>query len=388
MSLDLLVTGINLAWQAWETYEKIEGAPGEVAEAAREIKSMSGYMEDARSIIQKYNIAVQLPSLDTKITEIVKDANAISTEANELFKKWRSKSGTGPFGKLKFTFFGDMETLKQLEGKAKSQSEKLNHQVNLIHMNLYLEHRQGGGGNDAAIKKARSPKPKSRSSDVQILFVDPSNTGRSRVAEALTLLIGTWTVCTGGRWRVSAAHSAGFFVKESPDMTKVVNSANLIYSGNLSMKPGGRPPGDEALAAVFDNKLYDHPIKPIIKKKMAADGSRGLRMDAFARYNYILAFTEREFVNLNLVRDALARMKGATAAADDRGKIVHLGKYLTREEYQTPVEIVNVEGRTAWNAKTSQIKLALKRFLEKELGWEQWKSPPKEEWWKDIMQGA
>ncbi|KAJ2905839.1 hypothetical protein MKZ38_004087 [Zalerion maritima] len=417
MSLDLILTGVSLAWQAWEAYEKIDGAPDEVASVAVTIKSMKGYLEDVKRLIQKHK--PKFSSIQViKIDDIVKNANTVSGEAAALFKKWDNEAGAAPGGlkwrydkvaKVWFTLGGSMGDLKELEQKAKSRCSELDQVLNVINTEILIRMQKklddfllvppspGPSGPTGPTnpkgkgpKKPPSPSPMPKRSDIRILIVDPSNRGRGRVAESLLLLMGTWTVCTGGRWKISTAHSAGFFLREKSDVIDIIENMNLLHGHDVKVTQGGKPASPVAMEALFDNNAYKHPLKEKIKEKVASETSRGLSRNAFKNYDYLIAFTEREHENLIRLKGQLMASYGSKIAPAGKGRVLHLGSYLSRQAGKGPVEMIDPRPATRekWNAKVAQIKFALKQFLRKELGWEQWKPGAKVERWEEVIKWA
>jgi protein-tyrosine-phosphatase len=221
-----------------------------------------------------------------------------------------------------------------------------------------------------------SPGPASEKKDFKVLFVDPTNAARSVTAGTLVKLLMEWTTRTGGDWRIKEANSAGFFVKNKCNIVKEIE--NLKYSRKawkIAMVDGDAKPNPTAAAALFDNKTYDYPFKQTIKSTFEKRGSIGLKRHLFQYYDYIMVFTAREHDNMIVLKQALVEKDGKDMAPKGKGRVLHLGRYLTLDGI--PREIVDPKAaggtgtREEWNFKVSQIKTAVKAFLKQEFGWKQ-----------------
>jgi hypothetical protein len=135
-----------------------------------------------------------------------------------------------------------------------------------------------------------------------------------------------------------------------------------------------------AMAAVFDNKLYEYPFKQDVKTEVTARTSCGMRKDMFTRFDFIVVFALREHDNMVKLREAVRKRVAAEGGVLPRGKgrVLQLGAYLSRRrdggvrEILTPqVTKDGKKNRENWNWKVSEIKTALKAFLKREMDWEQ-----------------
>ena len=91
--------------------------------------------------------------------------------------------------------------------------------------------------------------------------------------------------------------------------------------------------------------------------------SRGLTTNLFSTYDYILVFTQREFSNLLALKKALVAAKGASIAPRNKGLIVHLGSYISKDGNPIPITDAKTDDngqhvRGEWNKTTSQIKVS------------------------------
>lgn len=243
--------------------------------------------------------------------------------------------------------------------------------------------------NPGAAGRKPSPSPSRPTRQLKIIFVDPHNIGRSVCAEALTKLYGQLTVSTGGTWRIPVIHSAGFFVKSRSNVTELVENLDYKYqSYKLGFGEGGKSPVPIAAAAVFDNKSFGRiaPFKRALHDHMKVRTSRGLRKDLFRTYDYIIVFTGREHDNMLKLRAAIAAADPGAAKGADRfknmGRVVHLGRFIRqdgaiREIVDPPKNSEGKHDRARWNQKVADLKLAIRRFLQKEVGW----VPPEPQTW-------
>jgi len=226
-------------------------------------------------------------------------------------------------------------------------------------------------------KPSPSPSPPRR--DYSIVFIDPLNIGRGPIVASLTKLLKEWTVRTGGDWRIAQIDSRGFFVRKDSDCIQLIEGGGMHFSHKsykLDMKDGGVKVKATAVSALFDNKNYDYPFKKTVRKSIDGHVSRGVRRSMFASHDFILVFTGREHDNMLNLRKAVVEADGRDAAPKGKGKIIHLGRYLTKTGI--PREIIdpaqNADGSDSkenWLAKVGQLKSAMKGFLKQELAWEQ-----------------
>lgn len=232
----------------------------------------------------------------------------------------------------------------------------------------------------AVPKKPRlSPSPSPPRKDYRIIFIDPHNLGRGVCAEALAKLYGCATIKAGAPWRITNVHSAGFFCKKNNNCTGLIENLDFKYeSYRMEMSKGGQPPIDVAVSAVFDNKSFAQIGKferDTVEKEIKSKMSRGFRKDIFKTYDFTIVFTNREHDNMIKLRQAVIASEGKDAVPRDKGRVIHLGRYSSKDgsvkEIWEPRK-KNEDGthsRDEWNKKVSQLKIAIRGFLEKELDW-------------------
>jgi hypothetical protein len=220
-----------------------------------------------------------------------------------------------------------------------------------------------------------SPSPHPVIKDYNIIFLDVSNVTMSRVGADYVSLLREWTTRTENRWPVRLVHSAGLNVKSRSDCTDVLES----MKPPLKMLQGSQKPNGTAMAALFDNKLFNYPYKDEIREAALKRTSRGIAQNMFKTYDFILVFTGRDYETVIRIKEALMAKGGQSLVPKRKCRVVHLGSYLG-EEGKT-VEIIppakNKDGtndRVKFNKTVSLIKMSTKSFLKTELGWVQ---PPK-----------
>ena len=239
--------------------------------------------------------------------------------------------------------------------------------------------------NKVAIRPSPSPSPVPSRRDYKIIFVDPYNEGRSVIAASMVNLIKEWTQVSGdGNWRIKMAASAGFFVKKNSDCVEEIE--NLSYarkSFKLPLKEGKVAANATAVAALFDNKLYNYPAKKTIRENVDKRHSAGIKRNVFANYDYIVVFTTRELENMLALRKALILKDGNDAAPRGKGRMLLLGHYIKRKD--APVKEIlepqrdkdGSDSRENWNKAVSEMKVAIKGFLKEEMKWTQLESKAK-----------
>ncbi|KAK3324807.1 hypothetical protein B0T19DRAFT_239347 [Cercophora scortea] len=234
-----------------------------------------------------------------------------------------------------------------------------------------------------------SPSPTPRR-DFKILFVDPYNTSRSVVAEALVKLLSHATAQANGDWRIGEVASAGFFVRNGSDCVDLIDKLDYSFpSFKRPFEAGGQGPNATALAALFDNKSYDFPFKKTIREQTVRRKTVGMQKTCFGMYDYIIVFTNREHDNVIKLKAAVQKSAAVAAAGKGKGKggleqevwrgkgrVLHLGAFISRSGSGVPWEIVGLpknadgrESRDQWNLKVAEIKTAVKKFLEQEMRW-------------------
>jgi hypothetical protein len=173
------------------------------------------------------------------------------------------------------------------------------------------------------------------------------------------------------KWPIEVVKSAGFYLQNGSDC--IHEFANLKLRGSIEFVSRSEPPKEVPMASLFDSTSHDHPYQNEVRKAAFARRSKGLRKDMFSKFDYVLVFTRREFINLLIVKTAFLPLSENTAKRDEKGKIVHLAQYLTVGKI---VEICDPKNgkngklsRENWDSFVPQIKTAFRGFLKEELGW-------------------
>ncbi|KLU84638.1 hypothetical protein MAPG_03678 [Magnaporthiopsis poae ATCC 64411] len=240
-----------------------------------------------------------------------------------------------------------------------------------------------------AAKPARPPKPSPSPprSGHSILFVDPGNLERSVVCQAMLLLLDYTARKSGDRPLLTTVQSAGYFVENQSDCIDEIKSLpHAIASFNLPMTKGNESPFGEALDLLFQPnsdgsgtapwwKGCDPDSKAKLEKVLRARRSVGMRREFFRKFDYIVCFTRREHENLLRLREAIVAKNGAEGWPKDKGKVLHLGAYLSEDGKPAQTISQATNDRSTWPATISRLKTALEIFLVKELKWE--RSPSK-----------
>ena len=428
ISLDTVFQVVDIARKAIEIYQKIQDGPEQMKKIGLRMQKLHKLLVNLHRHLRdnsKHALARLRKFQTEELLEIIKDTQADCDKVYELFHKW--ENNVGPWGlQWRFTSFAQayftlgtssekLEALaKDIEShrrdidqymgflgivvlqdanvgikKLQADNAALKKQLDAIQQSLVML--QPGntipaaaassgaeGGSVAKVPKpSPSPSPAPLRSDYKILFVDPENLGRSVIAEALTKLLKEWTVRTGGAWRIKGVDSAGFFVGNKSNCIDVIES--LDFSQKSYKKPivaGGAKATDAAVAALFDNKTFNHPFKKTVRDALDARRSRGLRRTIFKDYDFVLVFTAREHDNMLALRKALAAKHGKDVAPKSGAKVLHLGRFLSSDgiprEIITPLPSLDgPASREKWNQKVSQMKTAVKAFLKEEMKWSQ-----------------
>ncbi|KAH8760458.1 hypothetical protein F5883DRAFT_140437 [Diaporthe sp. PMI_573] len=385
--LGTLMQVVEVVGKVIEIYKKIQDAPEQIRRIGKRMTRLNTILRNLESLLrtdEKRPLARLGPALTDELLGVIKDIRKESEEVQGLFVKW--DKDIGPWGmqfRFKFAaqaYFALGSSSDKLEALSNSIEEHREDLRDLLQVMMGSGINQllvVGQGPAAARQPSPSPSPQPPRADFRIIFVDPYNVARSIVAEAYTSLLREWTLRTGGHWRVKTAHSAGFFVRSRNEVVDTIKDMQVLYpSYRLGLKDGNSPPVATPLAALFDNKMFNYTYKEDIKKEIQSRRSRGMTKTMFKTYDYILVFTDREEDNLIRLRKLLIDNNGREAAtAKRKGKVMHLGRYLTSDGARKEIVAPKTDGdREQWNVKVGQIKIAIKAFLKGELDWKQ---PPK-----------
>jgi hypothetical protein len=146
-------------------------------------------------------------------------------------------------------------------------------------------------------------------------------TGRSVVSQAYAELVREWSIRTGNPWRIARIHLAAICVKARGDLIDVQQSLGI------KLLPGGKSLRGVALAALFDNHLFNYPYKEKIKQSVKQQTSRGLTQLIFFKYDYLILFNYSDIARIERLKDAVLNKSGGKARPKHKAKIILLGKY-------------------------------------------------------------
>lgn len=425
-TLGTVLNVIELVNKAVELYHKIHDCPDQLRLIGARMERLSARLVAVQAFLSRQTIDA---SRNDAILAIVEDIRDDTRRVEILFTRFRDD--VGPLGyqfrfkvltQVWFALGSSADEMKDLAAEIEKHRLDLREElqfmgivgINAIHQAVVVEgHAQGQGQSQQAqqpqvigkvpqgIQTPPLPAPPAyeggdpapQRSDFNVLFVDPYNGARSTVAEGYTRLLREHTALAGGAWRIRLIHSAGFFVRSrgrrpggERDDAAIEGLQYLVPSFRLPMadngadmtRKTGAPPLGVALAALFDNGLYEgHAFKQDVRRELEARRARGLMAGVFKTYDYIVVFTNREYDNLVRLRRALIARDGKqVVSGGGKGRVVYLGNYGYDKLGKRPVEILepkgkNGEDRALWNVRVSQIKTAVKGFLKREMGWEQ-----------------
>jgi protein-tyrosine-phosphatase len=425
-SLGTVMTVIDAVNKAIEAYKKIDSVPEQMKSLATHLRRVNTCLSMLESLYKRKPtnaLAGLRPAQKAELLDIVNSIRGDAEKALDFFDRW--KNDIGPLG-LQFRFkvvtqayfaLGtSMEKIQGLEDSLEMDMQYLRDLLQIMgaeDLKVILAAQAkthaaiaaavaaatlagnppaatlspgavAGGTQPATAPSPRlspSPSPTPPRKDNRIIFVDPHNVGRSVVAMACMHLLKEWTQRTGGDWRTTYAHSAGFFLRRRSDIADVIE--NMPYSRKgfkHDLIAGGAPPAKLALDAVFDNGLYAYPFKATVRDTANNHRSRGLTKEIFKAYDYIVVFTGREHDNMIQLRKTLREKGGGQLTPNGKGRVLHLGSYI-KSSSGVPKEIIDTkkgqdgtQTREDWNGKVAEVKIALKAFLKQELHWRQ---PPK-----------
>ena len=407
LSLDTIITVASIVRGAVDLYNRIDDWPDQMKKLGRRMKNLNVYLTELEELVAekpKSAFARLLSTQKRDLGILLQDIRRVTEKIKDLFHKW--ENDIGPLG-VQFRF----KTLTQAYFVLGSSSDKIAALIEEVN-----EHLQGirdwltllglkaalliGEQQNAKVppapalgkpvkalagekngdkdkrKPSPSPSPAPPRRDIRIVFVDPANLARSVVGEALCKLMREWTKLSQGDWRIQTIHSGGLLVKDKTDIPEIEGLKRDVA--------GGLNPINLALDAVFDNKAFDFPAKKDVHIAMLKKRSNGIKKDIFKKYDFILVFASRDHDNLLKVRSALIEKEGPQeVTARGKGRILHLGSYLTLDGIPREIEDPRTAGkeprvtRADWNWKAAQIKVAIKEFLKQEV---QWKQPPQKAW--------
>jgi protein-tyrosine-phosphatase len=377
---------IAIVQKAVELWKKIVDAPEQVDKIGKRMVRLESYLLGLKELIsdkRRHSLASLRPAQAKELQSIIKDIETDSERVYDILQKW--ENSIGPFGlQLRYkTIANAMFALGSSTDKLDSLSEDIQQHKDDLRDSLqlmgYFKLNNLQPPVPAQLTKPGnnrnpSPSPSPSRKDFKVIFVDPYNIGRSRVAESYMQLVRGWTTRTQGNWRVTTCHSAGMMVKARSDCVAVLEGLQPPLKQNFMN--GGEKPNWTGLATLFDSPIFNYPYKNEIRDSALSRKSRGISQRIFSEFDFVLVFTGREDENLKRLKKALVEKNGQGAAPKGKGRVLHLGAYLggngkTVEIVDAPKNKDGTDSKENWNKTTAQIKLAIKMFLKRELDWVQ-----------------
>ncbi|KAL9623727.1 MAG: hypothetical protein Q9160_001957 [Pyrenula sp. 1 TL-2023] len=388
---------IGLVEKAIKIYDKIKDAPGQIESVGYRLNRLHVYLDGLKDFLQeREGLGVIKPSQKAELKLIMNEIDKTVQRINIILGKWNLTLPQGM--EWRFDWIGQTvsQSLWALGSSPKELArltDALNERRTEIQEQLAILSGQAQNALLADKEKTLHHQPK-RKTNLKILFVDTDNRAMSVVAMAYAYLVREWTTRTGNSWHISSIHSAGLAIRShNRDMTEIYES--LKYP----IQDEHRPPKRLALAALFDNKLFDFAYKQPIKEQAEKHQTRCLGINVFSTYDYIFVFNRPNVVKMGRLREAISRKLGTEAAGKEAtaGKVILLGEYApnakTAEIWQPRYFTRDKEGdgkgkegqqgqdihyqkREDWNKVVGKIKISFKGWLHSELGWKQPPSSP------------
>ncbi len=245
---------LQIVRQAVLLYKKMSGYPDEIAAVGRRIEDLEFYLSELLVLIndkQRHCLANLRPQQTQRLRSIISD---IRTDANGVYEILTIWEAASKMERLAFSIGRNPKRLEELTSSMDQRKQDLRDILQLMGLFALQPH------------PPLQPVPPSAPtrSDYGVIFVDPHNRGRSKVAEGYIKLVWSWTIRTGGDWRVRLAHSAGTRLRDRGDCGDVLRGLPkpIIVDG------GSRTPSDMAMASLFDNKYFDYSFKHDIEELM------------------------------------------------------------------------------------------------------------------------
>ncbi|KAH8897863.1 hypothetical protein GQ53DRAFT_803026 [Thozetella sp. PMI_491] len=407
VSLDTVLQVYNVVKKAIDIYKTIQNAPKQMEKLTSELSITWVYLGRLKRLLSKGSgraLGQLSPEEKVVLESVIDGIKSNADKGIELMTNWKSDAIPGGNNELSFRWkwltngwlfvVGDAgKTIDDLIAEIRGQQDQIGRILALMTHEKVEALRAEVGRVDAKMDKMNadmaalsvpqrkispSPSPPPPRKDYGIIFVDPGAVGRGPVSEYLTKLMKEWTQRTGGDWRIKNINSAGFFVKHRAGYLDLIEELEYKKpSHKLALRNGDSAPNKVVVDAVFDNKAFDYPFKQKYHQALMKADSKGIPKNIFKSNDFILVFTERERENMLRLRKAVLARDGAEAVPKGKGRVVHLGTYVKVSSGNVlPFEDVpkNDDGsfsREKWNTKVSELKLAIKRFLKKEMKWKQ-----------------
>jgi hypothetical protein len=246
---------IEIVKQAVALFNKIRKAPEEIKEVGERIDALEFWLSELKFLLDDAGgtgIATLRQPITQRLRKVINDIRIDAKDVYEILDIWYAN---GRLARIFFPLGRNPRRLSELTTSMTKDQDELLNLVQLLQLHAATQ----------SPLQPRIPSPAPKREDRRIIFIDPHNLGRSKVAEAYANLLREWTVRTGGQCRVNTAHSAGIQVRDRSDCVDYLEKLKTP----VPMSSGNKPPLDIAMASVFDNKYFDYPYKAAIKDQMA-----------------------------------------------------------------------------------------------------------------------
>lgn len=229
-------------------YQRIHDQPEEIQRIGEQMQGLSSYLADVDRLIsdgsRQYLANLQSRQRFRAVADNIKRD---CEDVLEILETWER---TGRLLRVFFSIGRNPTRLSNLMANIDRNKWEL-HQILQLQQSLTSTPIPAVANIGAA---------KSRQ-DYGIVFVDPSNVGRSKVAEGYMRLLQQWTTRTNGTWPVKFAHSAGMGTRGRSDSIDILLSLDVAVPFN----DGYKAPNEIAMASLFDNKFFNYPYKGDVK---------------------------------------------------------------------------------------------------------------------------
>ncbi|CAJ2513102.1 Uu.00g012210.m01.CDS01 [Anthostomella pinea] len=368
MSLPVSLGDVVVVVQgALEVYARISSADGIIRRQAGNMQSHAAWLAHAKRLLEtdatyRAREAALAPDQRDALLILLQRMKSDARAVKKLFQKWEAASTLerqwlAGFSRLP----AELEHLDEMldRGIAKFQSHlDLNVYGKIAKMPAQQQQQQqsgtaaaavGGGAGGEAVQKCG------------IIFVDPWNVSRSRVAEAYTKMLKSWALenPTSGTekgavaWPIDFIHSAGLEVKNRSDCVEYTEAIVRVPN----MTNGDQPPNITAMKALFA-KTPSLPKTAMENQPLALWKSRGLSRNMFRTYDYVVVFTRQDFNRLSALRDKLG---------GEKARLVILGRGRNNEIKE--IQRLRHDDEEEWGRKIWEITVAVRGFLKREFGW-------------------
>lgn len=363
---------------------EIKGAQEEVDLMGRQLEEITGYIRNAQKLVPRHEEAMLRVASEDLYLQVQRTMTAIksdSTRAESILASWQDIAHWLPGAKWSNQWISAFSALvKGRAGELRELRESLvKHQSALNGWILLMNYAttkaimqqlrdqkfsklQPSPGPPKKKSPSPSPKPKRKS----VIFVDSYNSGRSVLAQSYLFLVEQWTTRTRNYWPLERWESAGINVQSRAAFVEQLQEIRKPFH----LVNGGTPAFAVALNALFDQPFFNYKYKPPIRERALQRKSRGLPVDLFSGYDYILVFTREQRDVLEALREHLAAKPWIDKKANSRAKIELLGTYGNHNKAEIAAPKDSDEERDKkWGKIAGNVKTCIKAFLTQQCGW-------------------